>query len=694
MAGGWKLAIDFGTSNTAAAHTSPRNGDVETIALTHGGNLLVSAVFVEENGAIAVGAAAANRADADPSGFLAFPKRSVGSQVVTIRDKQIAVADIVAAVIRSAYRQALRKHGDTPPDTVVLTHPEAWSKHDLGMLKEAARRAGIAPETVQLVSEPRAASFYYTRTNDLAVGEHIGVFDFGGGTLDVAVLTRTATGDFEVVAARGDNGLGGRNFDALIRRWVDEQLDEVNPPLKEYLATSATPALLRSVEASVRSAKEVLSEEPTATVAINAPSSNESLMLTRDEFEHLIESEVQRAADLTRATLADAGLSEGGLKALYLTGGSSRVPLIHDKLGEIAEVATLDDPKTVVAQGALMGAISGLATGRIPDSAGQDVAGPTSPTQNPMGSGAFPAAAAGAAGAGAGAGAMAAFAPPQQFADAPPPGSYPQQGYQQGYQSGAFPGGQAQGQSQGYDQVQGQGQQYTSGQFQQQGYPQQSGQGGYGYNQNQSQSGAGQQHRSGGSSFGPAGMSKKMLIGIGAVAGVVVIGGGIALGSGVFGGSSEGGGESEQQVEPVAPGAAGVLAALPTELQDNTECEDSSETTLSGKTVEGASCIIDNEKLQAGDGRSVFNLTAYADEVGANSLVERQRTKMEDANSTSTITEVTSASGDVVGFIQEGTGYVVLTIVNQKNHLVITDIYPGSRRNADALWEKGGFKNQ
>lgn len=692
MAGGWKLAIDFGTSNTAAAHTSPRSGEVETVALTHGGNLLVSAVFVEENGAIAVGAAAANRADADPSGFLAFPKRSVGSQVVTVRDKQIAVADIVAAVIRSAYRQALRKHGDTPPETVVLTHPEAWSKHDLGMLKEAARRAGIAEGTVQLVSEPRAAAFYYTRTNDLAVGEHIGVFDFGGGTLDVAVLARTASGDFEVVAARGDNGLGGRNFDALIRRWVDEQLDEVNPPLKDYLATSATPALLRSVEASVRSAKEVLSEEPTATVAINAPSSNESLMLTRDEFEHLIDGEVQRAADLTRATLADAGLSEGGLKALYLTGGSSRVPLIHDKLGEIAEVATLDDPKTVVAQGALMGAISGLATGRIPESAGQDVAGPTSPTQNPMGSGAFPpagAAAAGAAGAaGAGAGAMAAFAPPQQFADAPPAGAYPQQGYQQGYpqhgQNG--PAGQP-----------GQGG-YNSGQFQNaQGFGGQGQSGGPGYGYGQSggpnQGGAAAGAGSNSSSKG----SKKVLIGAGAAIAAVVLVGGIVVGTGVLGGSDGGdGGQGggEQSVAPVAPGVEGLQAALPPEIRDITECKEGQRTTISGKSVDAADCTIDNEVLKAGDGRTIYTLTAWADETGANALVEQERANIDDPNSLADITELTSDSGNYIGFIKEGTGYVTLTVVNQQNHLVVTDMYPGSRDNADALWEKAGFKAQ
>lgn len=644
MAAGWKLAIDFGTSNTAASHTSPRNGEVEPVALTHGGNLLVSAVYVEENGAIAVGAAAANRADADPSGFLAFPKRSVGSEVVMVRDKQVAVADVVAAVLRAAYRQALRKHGDVPPDVVVLTHPEAWSKYDLAMLKEAARRAGIAPESVELLSEPRAAAFYYTHTNDLAVGEHIGVFDFGGGTLDVAVLTRTAGGDFEVVAARGDNGLGGRNFDALIRRWVDEQLEEVNPPLKEYLETAAAPSVLRALEASIRTAKEVLSEEPTATVSINAPSSSESLMLTREEFNHLIAGEVQRATELTRATLADAGIGEGDLKALYLTGGSSRVPLTHDSLGQIAEVATLDDPKTVVAQGALIGAMSGRATGRIPESAGQDVrgqagavgidhagtselAGMTIPGQVPP-LGMVP-----------GPGmqqAMPTFAQPQQFAEMPQPGvQQPQPGV------------------------------YQHQQFDRPHQP---------------------AKRRGGSS------NTKLYVGSAiAVVLVLVLGGLIANAVGVFGGDSNDQDNADPAMAPVGAGADGIMAAFPAPLKDATTCEDKSVTTFSGKSVAGAECTVDNDVLQAGDGRAIYSFDAYADEVGAGSMIENQRSRMDDPNALSDTTELTSASGQVLGFVEEGTGYVILTVVNQSNNFVIDSIFPGSRANAEAIWEKGGF---
>ncbi|NKS56018.1 Hsp70 family protein [Rhodococcus hoagii] len=204
------------------------------------------------------------------------------------------------------------------------------------------------------VSEPRAAAHFYTRSDTIAAGDTIAVFDFGGGTLDIAVLTATDTGGFTVIAARGDNGLGGKNLDAIIRRWVDQELRESNPELLDYLRREAPVNVLRALEESIRRAKELLSEAPSATITVAAPGQQETLSLTRDEFDDLIAPEIDRAVSLTQATLADAGITGGDLKALYLTGGSSRIPLVHQRLAALGPIATLDDPKTVVARGALI----------------------------------------------------------------------------------------------------------------------------------------------------------------------------------------------------------------------------------------------------------------------------------------------------------------------------------------------------
>lgn len=112
---GWTLAIDVGSSNTAAAHTSPRGGEVVPVALTHAGNLLPSAVHVSAEGELLVGAGAANRADADLEGFVAYPKRAVGGRGPLVHGREVPAEELLAAVLRTAYAAACRAHGGQAP---------------------------------------------------------------------------------------------------------------------------------------------------------------------------------------------------------------------------------------------------------------------------------------------------------------------------------------------------------------------------------------------------------------------------------------------------------------------------------------------------------------------------------------------------------------------------------------------------
>lgn len=350
----WVLAVDFGTSNTAAAHADAIGGTISTLPLSHHGNLLPSVVFVESPETIVVGEVALNRAEANPAGFLPSPKRVIGHGILHLNGYDLDPSLPIAAILSAVFARAVAAHAGQPPARLVLTHPEGWSPQEIQVLLSAAGRLGFTGDRVTTVSEPRAAAHFYTRTDTIAAGEKIAVFDFGGGTLDIAVLTATATGGFTVMAARGDNGLGGKNLDAIIRRWVDQELRESNPELLDYLRREAPVHVLRGLEDSIRRAKELLSEAPSATITIAAPGQQETLSLTRDEFDDLIAAEIDRAVSLTQATLADAGITGGDLKALYLTGGSSRIPLVHQRLAALGPIATLDDPKTVVARGALI----------------------------------------------------------------------------------------------------------------------------------------------------------------------------------------------------------------------------------------------------------------------------------------------------------------------------------------------------
>lgn len=399
----WILAIDFGTSNSAAAHSGATSRGIETLPLTHTSNLMLSSVHVAGPQQIAVGEGAVNAALSSPAGFVASPKRLItGAPTVLVAGMTLPVSVPVTAVVRTIVERGKAAHAGQPPSRVVLTHPEAWSGQQIQVLIDAAAAAGIDRARVLTVSEPRAAAAHYSRSHSMQPGARIGVFDFGGGTLDVAVLTVTEEGSFQVVAARGDNGLGGKNLDALIQRWVEERIDERDPRAVEWLRTQAPIDVVQSMQDSVRRAKELLSEAPSATITVATPAGRQTLQITRDEFDELIGPAIDQAIRLTRATLLDGGVAHPDqLTALYLTGGSSRIPLVQQRLAELGPVATLDDPKTVVAQGALVVALGEnaptTADSTIPSLAPAGYLTPGAPVPVPSGAVTQPSAGSGAA---------------------------------------------------------------------------------------------------------------------------------------------------------------------------------------------------------------------------------------------------------------------------------------------------------
>ncbi|MDK8869707.1 Hsp70 family protein [Corynebacterium macclintockiae] len=399
MTNAWHLAIDFGTSNTAAAHQSPMGKEISALALTHRSNILPSAVFLDSpHGAHAAadgeptllnGDSALARGRRDPSRLLLSPKRYIDHDEVKLAAKDLPLTKVVGSVLATVLRSGKAQHANKDPETVTLTHPEAWSAHSVDQLKRSAIAAGIPEKSLRFLSEPRAAAIHYASQQSVRAGSHVAVFDFGGGTLDIAVLEAKPNGNFEVVAAKGDNSLGGRTIDNLMYRWVLDQLEHDDPDLADYLR-SAPIATVHALESSIREAKEILSDTSSATISVSTPHGETDLLITRDEFNNVIEQSIMRGVELTRAALAQAGV-DSTKTPIYMTGGSSRVPFVQDRLGEVGTVMTLDDPKTVVSRGALAATLRGFTDGGAPDSANR--------TANAGGAAAGVAGAAGAAGA-------------------------------------------------------------------------------------------------------------------------------------------------------------------------------------------------------------------------------------------------------------------------------------------------------
>ena len=436
MTNAWHLAVDFGTSNTAAAHQSPMGREISALALTHRSNIMPSAVFLDaphgahaaadEEPTLLNGDSALARGRRDPSRLLLSPKRYIDHDEVQLAGRSLPLTKVVGSVIATVLRSGKAQHANQDPETVTLTHPEAWSAHSVEQLKRSAVAAGVPEQNLRVLSEPRAAAIHYASQQSVQSGSHVAVFDFGGGTLDIAVLRAKGDGNFEVVAAKGDNSLGGRTIDNLLYRWVLDQLEHDDPDLADFVR-SAPITTVHALESSIREAKEILSDTSSATISVSTPHGETDLLITRDEFNNVIEQSIMRGVELTRAALTQAGV-DSTKTPIYMTGGSSRIPFVQDRLGEVGTVMTLDDPKTVVSRGALAATLRGFTGG----------------VNGAQGAGSRPGAAGltGAAGAGLGAGAASAASrsgqssQPGQSGPATPPGM-PRagQGQNQGSQS-------------------------------------------------------------------------------------------------------------------------------------------------------------------------------------------------------------------------------------------------------------------
>ena len=354
-----RLSIDFGTTNTAAAFLD-RDGQLHQIRLSHTAALMPSAVFADTAGAtghatraaLVVGGAAINLSATRPEAFEPNPKRRLREPDIMLADARFPTVELVAAVFRSVLSSASAVAG-TGFDEVILTHPDGWAGFMQSRLREAAHRAGIPPQRLRLITEAQAAAQYYSSRTDLPAVPRLCVFDFGAGTCDVAVLDRTDTG-YTVVASDGLEDLGGNDIDGRIFDWILRYVTRpghTTTPANQLLPQLQNPHARLTLIDHIRNAKETLS---TANRAVIPLPDGTPIQLTRNEFDALIHSDIQRGVALTTRVLGAAQQRAPiPLGQIYLVGGSSHIPLIHRELAALGPIATLGDPKTVVVEGAL-----------------------------------------------------------------------------------------------------------------------------------------------------------------------------------------------------------------------------------------------------------------------------------------------------------------------------------------------------
>ncbi len=368
-----RVAVDFGTSSTCVvASVNEREPQVVVI---DGQPLMSSAVYAAPDGTLFVGQEAERQAAVDPSRYEPNPKRRIDEGELLLGENVLRVTDVVHAVLGRAVSEARRLAGEAEVDLLVLTHPADWGAIRTRLLRQAA--GGLARE-VALVPEPVAAAVYHAATfapaeltGDRTVefsghaGETLAVLDLGGGTVDVSVVRRLPAepgrgrpprGGFQVLATRGDPGFGGADIDQTLLEHVGSLVSAVDPEAWRQLVEGrelVDRRRRRVLRQDVRGAKETLSRHAYTDVPMPPPFADAHV--TREDLERLIAAPLGRAVELTAAAITDAGLRPGQLSAIFLVGGSSRIPmisrLVHERTGVVP--TSLDQPETVVARGAL-----------------------------------------------------------------------------------------------------------------------------------------------------------------------------------------------------------------------------------------------------------------------------------------------------------------------------------------------------
>ena len=353
----WRLAIDFGTSNSAAA-VAQDEGRPHALRLGARSDAIPSCVAAY-NGEILTGDAALQISGIYPAAFEPTPKRRLGEEAVVLGGVICDPVDLVAAVLEFILGQATRFVGGGSPAQVVLTHPEAWDEYLKARLRAAALKAGIPEESIVLMPEPVAAGWHYAAGSDVDPGTHVAVLDFGGGTCDAAVLELAQTPDgpaFHVVAADGIDPLGGHDFDAQLENWVYSQLAaEGKDELLDGLKSEHSGADRAHLRDQIREAKHALSFHASAPIGVRSGQHEWVCTVTRAEFEQLIEPQLSRAVELVQQVIREALPSAEQLRKVYLTGGSSHIPALQARLSEILpmKLGLMGDPKQVTSIGAL-----------------------------------------------------------------------------------------------------------------------------------------------------------------------------------------------------------------------------------------------------------------------------------------------------------------------------------------------------
>ncbi len=364
------IGIDLGTTNSVVAVME--GGQPTVIANDEGGRTTPSVVAFTDDGDRLVGAIARRQAVTNPQGTIYSIKRFMGrrlpevpeetqlvpyqvvegkegSAAIRIGDKTYAPPEISAMVLQKLKAAAEAYLGGEITDAVI-TVPAYFNDAQRQATKDAGAIAGL--NVRRIINEPTAAALAYGL--DKKKDEKIAVYDFGGGTFDISIL-EVGENVVEVKATNGDTHLGGDNLDHRIIGWLIAEFKK-----DQGIDLSKDPMALQRLREAAEKAKIELSSTPTTDINLPYVTADRSgpkhlaMKLSRAKFEQLVEDLVERTLGPCRQALKDAGLSAAQIDEVILVGGSTRIPIVQQKVKELfgKEPNKTVNPDEVVAVGA------------------------------------------------------------------------------------------------------------------------------------------------------------------------------------------------------------------------------------------------------------------------------------------------------------------------------------------------------